>query len=92
MTRTLKPVSLRAAGLLALGTLVLAAAAALVLRGAPAQAQNVMAAPACQCSAPTPISGMSSRIAHCICGALSCAVMEATEPAGKGSAMQCVRQ
>ncbi len=91
MPRNLKSMSLRAAGLLGLGTLVVAAAA-LVLRGAPAQAQSVMSAPACQCSAPTPISGMSSRIAHCMCGAMSCAITETTEPPGKGSLMQCVRQ
>lgn len=92
MSKNLKSVSMRTAGLLGLGTLVVAAAAALVLRGAPAQAQGIMSAQACQCSVPTPISGMSSRIAHCMCGALSCAVMETSDPAGKGSSMQCVRQ
>ena len=60
MSRNPKFTALRSAGLLALGTLVVAAAAALLLRGAPAQAQGAMSAPACQCSAPVSISGMSS--------------------------------
>lgn len=92
MSRNPKFTALRSAGLLALGTLVVAAAAALLLRGAPAQAQGAMSAPACQCSAPVSISGMSSRIAHCLCGAMSCAVTEHADAAGKGSLLQCVRQ
>ncbi len=91
MSRNLKSMPLRSAALLGLGSLLVAAAVALVLRGAPAQAQSPMSAPACQCSASTPISGLSSRIAHCICGAMSCAVTESTEPAAKSSLMQCVR-
>ena len=91
MSTNPKSIPLRSAALLGLGTLLVAAAAALVLRGTPAQAQSAMSAPACQCSASTPISGLSSRIAHCICGAMSCAVTESTEPAAKSSQMQCVR-
>ena len=59
--------------------------------GTPAQAQGPMSAPACQCSAPTPIPGMTSRIAHCMCGVLSCAITEPAEGA-RSSQMQCVRQ
>ncbi len=69
-----------------------AAGVALLLRGNPAQAQNPMSAPACQCSAPTPIPGMASRIAHCMCGAMSCAITEVGDVARNGNVMQCVRQ
>ena len=68
-----------------------AAALVLTLHGKPAQAQGPMSAPACQCSAPTPIPGMASRIAHCMCGVLSCAIAEPAEGA-RGSQMQCARQ
>ena len=67
------------------------ALALLLLRGTPAQAQGPMSAPACQCSAPTPIPGMTSRIAPCMCGVLSCAIAEPAEGA-RSSQMQCVRQ
>ncbi|MCZ4314420.1 hypothetical protein O4H66_13495 [Comamonadaceae bacterium G21597-S1] len=71
----------------------LAGAAALLLGvyGQPAQAQGPMSAPACQCSAPTPIPGLTSRIAHCMCGVLSCAIAE-PEQGTRSSQMQCVRQ
>lgn len=76
-------------GALMAGAAVLAL---LLLRGSPVQAQQgPMSAPACQCSAPTPIPGMSSRVAHCLCGALSCAIAESAE-ASRGNQMQCVRQ
>lgn len=69
-----------------------AAAAMLLLRGSPVQAQGPMSAPACQCSMPTPVPGMASRIAHCLCGPMSCAITEPGDPARGGSQMQCVRQ
>ena len=72
-------------------TLAGAAALLLTLQGKPAQAQGPMSAPACQCSAPTPIPGMANRIAHCMCGVLSCAIAEPAEGA-RGGQMQCVRQ
>lgn len=90
MLKAFRSLPLRVAGLLALGALVVAAA--LALRGTPAQAQSIMSAPACQCSAPTTTIGMSSRIAHCLCGGMSCAVTETGEPAGRSSLLQCVRQ
>lgn len=68
-----------------------AAAVWLLLRGGPVQAQGPMAAPACQCSVPTPIPGMASRVAHCLCGAMSCAIAESGD-AARASQMQCVRQ
>ena len=90
MSKAFQSVPLRVAGLLALGAIM--AIAALALRGTPAQAQSIMSAPACQCSAPTSITGMSSRIAHCMCGGMSCAVTEIGDQAARSSLMQCVRQ
>jgi len=73
-----------------------AAAVVLLLRGAPAQAQvqvqGPMSAPACQCSAPVSITGMTSRVAHCMCGAMSCAITESGDAARHAPVMQCVRQ
>jgi len=91
MLKSFRSLPLRVAGLLALGA-IMAIAGALALRGTPAQAQSIMSAPACQCSAPTSVTGMSSRIAHCMCGAMSCAVTEIGEQGAKSSLMQCVRQ
>lgn len=85
----LRSATLRLAGAAAIA---LGAVAVLVLlRGNPAQAQGPMSAPACQCSVPTPIPGMGSRIAHCLCGALSCAIAEPVSNVGV-SQMQCARQ
>lgn len=68
------------------------AAVVVLLRGAPAQAQGPMSAPACQCSAPVSIAGMTSRVAHCMCGAMSCAITEAGDAVRHAPVMQCVRQ
>lgn len=73
-------------------TVLGAAALTLLLRSSPVQAQGPMSAPACQCSAPTAISGMSSRVAHCMCGAMSCVIAEPSDSARGTSQMQCVRQ
>ncbi len=67
----------------------------LMLRGSPAQAQVMgpMSAPACQCSPAVAIPGMGSRITHCICGVMACALTEPIDAArGGASMMQCVRQ
>jgi hypothetical protein len=84
---TLLRASAAAAALAGAATLALL----LLLRGSPVQAQGPMSAPACQCSAPTPIPGMASRVAHCLCGAMSCAIAESPDLA-RGNQMQCVRQ
>ncbi|HMM84807.1 MAG: hypothetical protein ACLGIT_09905 [Gammaproteobacteria bacterium] len=74
---------------LALGLAATAAVALLALRPAPAEAQSVMAIPPCQCSAPTPIAGLSTQVVHCLCGGLACAI---SQPAGAGAhQMQCVK-
>ena len=87
------PRSLLRPGLLAGGIAACASLAATALLNRPAEAQGVMTAPACQCSAPTPLPGVSSTIVHCLCGAMSCAVTEHKQtPAAAGTAlMQCVR-
>lgn len=76
--------------LLAGGLAAAAAVAATALLNRPAEAQGVMSAPGCQCSQATAIPGLSSSIAHCICGAMSCAVTESKAASG-AALMQCVR-
>ncbi len=90
MVHSFRSASLRVAGVAAVVLGIVAVLA--LLRGNPVQAQGPMSAPACQCSVPTPIPGMSSRIAHCLCGAISCAIAEPTDNARGASQMQCVRQ
>lgn len=67
-----------------------ALAAGVLLKPGSADAQNIMAAPACQCSAPTVVQGMSMTVAHCVCGGMSCVLNEYTG-AGKTPLMQCVK-
>jgi hypothetical protein len=61
------------------------------LRWGQAEAQGVMSAPACQCSAPTSIPSMSSNVVHCLCGGISCVVSEHTGPGKNANLMQCVK-
>jgi hypothetical protein len=65
--------------------------AAIGLRSGTAEAQGLMSAPACQCSAPTAIPGLDTSLVHCVCGGMACVL---SQHAGKGGAenrMQCVR-
>lgn len=64
----------------------------LLLRGTPARAQGPMSVPACQCSVAVAIPGLGSRIAHCMCGVMACAITEPVNPAAGDASMQCVRQ
>jgi hypothetical protein len=71
-----------------------AAILALGLLGMPwgqVQAQGVMSAPACQCSAPTAIPSMSTNVVHCLCGGMSCVLSENTAQGKSANLMQCVR-
>jgi len=90
------PKSRRVRIVMALALPVVAVALLLMLRGSPAQAQaqaqGRMSAPACQCSAAVAIAGMGSRIAHCICGVMACAVTEPIDATRGANMMQCVRQ
>ena len=63
----------------------------MALRGDRAQAQSVMSVPACQCSAPTVLPGLSSTVVHCVCGGISCVVSEHTGPGKSTNLMQCVK-
>ncbi len=65
----------------------------LLLKAAPAQAQNIMAVPACQCSPPTSVLGTGSgpRVVHCVCGALSCAISLPAGTAPDSHQLQCMR-
>ena len=88
------PKSRRVRIALALALPALAVTLLLTLHGNPAlaQAQGPMSAPACQCSPAVAIPGMGSRIAHCICGVMACAVTEPIDATRGSSMMQCVRQ
>lgn len=66
------------------------AVALVSLRPGPVEAQGVMSTPACQCSAVTELPAMSSRLVHCMCGAMACVLSRTDGPQGD-SAMQCVK-
>lgn len=85
---------------IAIGTLTLALGALAVVTGITTAPQSVQAQPnplmlqnqppaSCVCAAPVPVFGGSggAQIAHCQCGALSCAA--ATGPSGV--VLQCAR-
>lgn len=75
-----------ACALLALALLAVAS-----LRSAPAAAQSMPGVPACQCSAPVSILNMSTSIAHCVCGGVSCIVAEQSGQKSGPAVMQCVK-
>jgi hypothetical protein len=79
-----------------LAAIVLSLAAALIfallgLRWGQAEAQGVMSAPPCQCSDPTSIPSMSTKVVHCLCGGMSCVVSEHTGQGKNSNLMQCVK-
>jgi len=61
------------------------------LRAAPAQAQGLMAVPACQCSAPTTAPGTTTTLVHCLCGAMTCVLAQPAGPGAGAPLLQCVR-
>jgi hypothetical protein len=81
----------------AAGTLLFLTVLALgfLIKASPPQAQapNVMAVPACQCSPPTSVLGTGSgpRVVHCVCGALSCAISLPAGTAPDSHQLQCMR-
>lgn len=74
-----------------LGSTALLLLALLSLHWGQAEAQGVMSAPACQCSAPTSIPSMSTSVVHCLCGGMSCVVSEHTGQGRNSNLMQCVK-
>ena len=57
-----------------------------------AEAQGIMSAPTCQCSAPTSVFNTSGNsVVHCVCGGMSCVLSEHKEPGKNTNLMQCVR-
>ena len=74
-----------------LGSVLVLLLGLLGLRWGQAQAQGVMSAPACQCSAPTSIASMSTQVVHCLCGGMSCVVSEHTGQGKNSNLMQCVK-
>ncbi len=78
------------------GLLVLVAAAGayglLAANANKAEAQGIMSAPSCQCSAPTSIfSTPGNAVVHCVCGGMSCVVSEHKESGKNTNLMQCVK-
>ena len=61
------------------------------LRWGQAEAQDVMSASACQCSAPTPITSMSTSDVYCLCGGVSCVISENTGQGKSSNLLQCVK-
>ncbi len=58
-----------------------------------AEAQGIMSAPGCQCSAPTSIfSTVGNNVVHCVCGGMSCVISEHKESGKNTNLMQCVKQ
>jgi ethanolamine ammonia-lyase small subunit len=85
----------RSARFTLMATIGIATAAVLVavlmgLRPGAASAQGILSAPACQCSATTAIPGLSTSVAHCLCGGVACVIAEHSAQ-GKGALMQCVK-
>jgi hypothetical protein len=74
-----------------LGSVLVLLLGLLGLRWGQAEAQGVMSAPACQCSAPTSIASMSTQVVHCLCGGMSCVVSEHTGQGKNSNLMQCVK-
>lgn len=66
-------------------------AAALLWAHAPAEAQGVMTAPACQCSAPTSVPGLGTTVAQCLCTGVTCVLAAPTSSNGPATLMQCVK-
>ena len=80
----------RAAAVLCL--VAAALAGAVFMQAPPAQAQGIMAAPACQCSTPTVVPGLSMTVVHCVCGGMACVISEHNPPNKTSTPlMQCVR-
>lgn len=86
-----RPVRFTHLGAIVLGSMVVLLLGLLGLRWGQAEAQGVMFAPACQCSAPTSIPSMSSNVVHCLCGGMSCVVSEHTGQGKNSNLMQCVK-
>ena len=61
------------------------------LRAGPAEAQGLMTAPACQCSAASAVPGLSTTVSHCLCGGVACVLSQHGTGAASAHQMQCVR-
>ncbi len=86
-----RPVRFTHLAVIVLSSVVVVLIGLLGPRWGQAEAQSVMSAPACQCSAPTSIASLSTNVVHCLCGGMSCVISEHAGQ-GKGSnLMQCVK-
>ncbi|WP_210545922.1 hypothetical protein [Rhodoferax sp. PAMC 29310] len=86
-----RPSHLAPMAAIGMGFATIVIVAILSMTGRPADAQGVMSAPACQCSAPTTIPGMSTAIVHCLCGGMACVITEQTGSGKNGNLLQCVK-
>jgi hypothetical protein len=86
-----RPTRLLTMAAIGLGSTALCLAALLAPPWKHTEAQGVMSAPACQCSAPTAIAGMSTTLVHCLCGGMSCVITEHTGPGKNNNLLQCVK-
>jgi hypothetical protein len=66
-------------------------ALALSFSTAPAWAQGVMSAPACQCSAPTLVVTGGASVVHCMCGSMSCVISVPPASSKDFNQLQCVK-
>ncbi len=87
----IRPIRYAQLAAILLGSAAVILFALLGLRWGQAEAQGVMSAPACQCSAPTAIPSMSTSVVHCLCGGMSCVVSENTGQGRNSNLMQCVK-
>lgn len=86
-----RPVRFTHLAAIVLSSVVVVMLGLLGLRWGQAEAQNVMSAPACQCSAPTSIASMSTNVVHCLCGGVSCVISEHTGQGKSSNLLQCVK-
>jgi len=84
--------SRRGAVLAAVGLLSILGFAGAGLVTGKAEAQGLMSAPACQCSAATVVPGISTSLVHCLCGGVACVVSQHSGQGTNANLMQCVRQ
>lgn len=86
-----RPVRFTHIGAIVLSSVLVVLVLLLGLRWGHSEAQGIMSAPACQCSAPTTIANMSINVVHCVCGGMSCVIGENTGQGKSSNLMQCVK-
>lgn len=75
----------------AIGITVILAATVFGLRPGEAEGQGITSVPACQCSAATVVSEISTSLVHCVCGGMACVVSQHAGPNAASNEMHCAR-